>query len=71
MDGWNTIVSFLDGLFSGALAVSSRECIQLVFVRQFSWMAKGFDMFLEISLQKFLDSEARVSDHLGIFTFES
>ena len=26
MDGWNTIVYFWDGLFSGALAVSFREC---------------------------------------------
>ena len=25
MDGWNTIVSFWDGLFSGAFAVSFRE----------------------------------------------
>ena len=25
MDGWNTIVSFLDGLFSAAFAVSFRE----------------------------------------------
>ena len=25
MDGWNTIVSFWDGLFSGAMAVSFRE----------------------------------------------
>ena len=28
MDGWNTIVSFWDGLFSGVLAVSFRECKQ-------------------------------------------
>ena len=27
MDGWNTIVSFWDCLFSGAFAVSFRECI--------------------------------------------
>ena len=26
MDGWNTIVSFWDDLFSGALAVSFKEC---------------------------------------------
>ena len=26
MDGWNTIVSCWDDLFSGALAVSFREC---------------------------------------------
>ena len=26
MDGWNTIVSFWDGPFSGAFAVSFREC---------------------------------------------
>ena len=25
MDGWNTIVSYWDGLFSGAFAVSFRE----------------------------------------------
>ena len=25
MDGWNTIVSYWDGLFSGAIAVSFRE----------------------------------------------
>ena len=31
MDGWNTIVSFWDGLFSGALAVSFRECITSFF----------------------------------------
>ena len=28
MDGWNTIASFWDGLFSGAFAVSFRGCIQ-------------------------------------------
>ena len=27
MDGWNTILTFWDGLFSGAFAVSFRECI--------------------------------------------
>ena len=26
-DGWNTIVSFLDGLFSGAMLVSGRVCL--------------------------------------------
>ncbi len=26
MNGWNTIVSFWDGLFSGAMSVSFREC---------------------------------------------
>ena len=27
MDGWNTILTFWDGLFSGAFAVSFRECV--------------------------------------------
>ena len=30
MDGWNTIVSFSDGLFSGAFAVSFREGISFI-----------------------------------------
>ena len=31
MDGWNTIVSFWDGLFAGAFAVSFRESTQSKF----------------------------------------
>ena len=31
MDGWNTILSFWKGLFSGAFAVSFRECAFLKF----------------------------------------
>ena len=30
MDGWRTILSFLDGLFSGAIAVSFRECYKMI-----------------------------------------
>ena len=40
MDGWNTIVSYWGGLFSGALAVSFREGNQIV------WL-------LETSIKKF------------------
>ena len=33
MDDWNTIVSFWNGLFSGAFAVSFRECTGIVILR--------------------------------------
>ena len=32
MDGWNTIVSFWDALFSGAFAVSFRDCMFYMFL---------------------------------------
>ena len=40
MDGWNTIVSFWDGLFSGAMVVSGRVLYTPLQIKMEPWESK-------------------------------
>ena len=42
MDGWNTIVSFWDGLFAGATLVSRRVRVVFFRLRNKSFLSGGF-----------------------------